>query len=356
MRILFSYIVPSGGMETLNRIRSETLMRYEIKCHLHYQQHGAGLQNISGISTHVINDDESISKLLATREFDAAIVSSDFLMLERLRQLGFTGPIVYEAQGLGTLEQAMHYIQEAEPFIISYANALLYPPTSHLTSLFKKFESLPHYSFPNCVDTENFKYHAHPKYDSPIIGWVGRMEKNKNWRDFLNIGSMLITQYPKMRLWMFDDANIYIESERIAFFETVQQLSLSRNIERFSNVKHSAMPNCYSIIGDSGGFLLSTSILEGFGYAVAEAMSCRCPVLTTNSDGICSFIEHNVTGKFYSVGQIQNGFQEGLEFIQNHELRESIRNQGRAFVENNFKLDSYAEHFMTMLQNLGARN
>lgn len=353
MRILFSYIVPSGGMETLNRIRSEILMRYEIKCHLHYQHHGAGLQNISGISTHVTNDNDSIRKLLETREFNAAIVSSDVSMLERLRQLGFKGPIVFEAQGLGTMEQAVHFIKEAEPFITAYANALLYPPASHLTSLFKSFETLPHFSFPNCVDTENFKYQAHPKYDSPIVGWVGRMEKNKNWRDFLYIGSMLIAQNPNIRLWMFDDANIYMESERIAFFDTVQQLNLSRNIDRFSNVKHSTMSDCYSIIGDSGGFLLSTSTLEGFGYAAAEAMSCRCPVLTTNSDGVCSFIQHNISGKFYSVGQIQNGYQEGLELLQNHELRESIRNQSRSFIENNFKLNTYAYHFMSMLKNLG---
>ncbi len=114
------------------------------------------------------------------------------------------------------------------------------------------------------------------------------------------------------------------------------------------------MPHYYSVIGESGGFfLLSSSVLEGFGYAVAEALSCRCPVLSTDSDGVRAFINHNSTGKFYPLGNIGQAVQEGLELMKNGPLRESIRMRGRSHIESLFSSDTYAAHFIGMLHRLG---
>jgi glycosyltransferase involved in cell wall biosynthesis len=246
-------------------------------------------------------------------------------------------------------------VNDAAPYILAYADALLYPPTSHLVGLFSRFPTKLHFSFPNCVDTIKFQYREHEVTPYPIIGWVGRLEANKNWRECLEIVYRIALHEPQLRLWIFEDSNLSSESERAIFHDTVLHLGLGQRIEHFCNAPHGDMPYYYSAIGESGGFLLSSSILEGFGYAVAEAMSCRCPVLSTDSDGVRAFINPNVTGKFYPHGVIEAAVQEGLELMNPGPLRDSIRLQGRGHIESVFSTNTYFANFMGMLHRLGVQ-
>ncbi|MGO4274311.1 glycosyl transferase, partial [Paenibacillus sp. TAF58] len=127
MKLLFIFYTPSGGMEMLNRQRANALQKNGIDCHLLYLENSAGLQNIEGISTHIMSDDISISHLLQKEQFDALIVTSNYYLLARLRQMGFAKPIIFEAQGFGTKELARYTIYDASTYIKSYADALLYP-------------------------------------------------------------------------------------------------------------------------------------------------------------------------------------------------------------------------------------
>jgi hypothetical protein len=127
----------------------------------------------------VTDNDHEIYHLLHTQGFQAAVVSSNYLMLERLRGMGFKGRLIYEAQGLGQIAEVARIVAAAAPYILTYADALLYPPTSHLVQLFQRFPTKLHFCFPNCVDTAMFQFRPHGKTGYPIIGWVGRLEPNK---------------------------------------------------------------------------------------------------------------------------------------------------------------------------------
>lgn len=112
------------------------------------------------------------------------------------------------------------------------------------------------------------------------------------------------------------------------------------------------MAEYFSRIGDSGGFLCSTSKVEGFGYAVLEAMLCRCPVISTDSDGVKSFIIHNKTGKFFELGNIQQAVNEAVDLMFNQTLREQIRRRGVNHIKNHFSEEKYAENFLNMVKKL----
>jgi hypothetical protein len=45
-------------------------------------------------------------------------------------------------------------------------------------------------------------------------------------------------------------------------------------------------------------------------------MCCKCPVLTTKSGGVESFVFHNVTGKLYEKGDINNVVKEANNLKQ----------------------------------------
>ena len=56
--------------------------------------------------------------------------------------------------------------------------------------------------------------------------------------------------------------------------------------------------------------LLFPTRLEGFGYAVAEAMACGKPVISTNSSSIPEIIEDKINGYLYNVNDVNNFVEE----------------------------------------------
>ncbi|MCY9694366.1 glycosyltransferase family 4 protein [Paenibacillus alginolyticus] len=354
MNVLFVYYVPSGGMDTLNRLRCRALKNYGIQGHCLYYGWGSGMQNISDIPTFVTKNDIEIKHIIDNGNYNVIVVTTDYVSFPRFRMLGFTGKLVLEVQGYGPKEVAREELTRAIPYVNAHAAGLLNPHTPHIAALFSElYPHIPQFNFNNAFDTLSFTYQSLPKQQEPIIGWLGRIQDNKNWREFLNIGHALIHQgYPNLQLWMFEDHHLSVPEERVQFLELVEQLQLKQHLTLRSNVQHAQMPSYYSMIGDSGGFLCSTSKVEGAPYAVLEAMSCRCPVLTTHSDGVSSSICHNVTGKYYHQGDIAGAVEEAKELMGNQELRESIRSHAKFHLQHNFSADAYCRHFIAMLEKL----
>lgn len=357
MKILFTYFIASGGVETLNRLRCRALRQVGIEAHVLYLWDGAGRQNMADISHFITNDDNEMRTVLAAGHYDAIIVTCDHLMLQRIRGLGYSGVLIYEAQGLGTREQASGTLAFASQFIRLYAQAAISPPTTHLMELLQTYLSGVHpFYVQNLIDTEKFTYTPASWLNpsgSLILGWIGRLEHNKNWPLFLQIAASLSHGRDNLQIWMFEDANITEPGEREKFNQTVHDLGLQSILTLRSNIPHDHMPHYLSTIGDSGGMLLSTSFIEGFGYAVAEAMSCGCPVLSTDSDGVRSFIDHNRTGKFFMT--VDEGVREANALIDNRPVTDNIRAQAKQHIYNHFSFARYAADIVNIMAALGLR-
>jgi glycosyltransferase involved in cell wall biosynthesis len=336
-----------------------TIQRAEgegIDCHFLYQWFDPRAQRDAAVvPIHVTDDDGEIRNLLADERYDLVIVNANYLMLERIRRYGYSGPVIFECHGMGTIEETIGEILKALPYIHSCSNAILYPKTEHMRRLFKSlYPAVRQHSFHNCLDTRVFTYRppASPPAD-PIIGWVGRIERNKNWRAFLRMAKVWTDRFPQLRIWLFEDVNLYEAGEREAFEAMLAGYAFGERLVRHTNIPHAAMAEMYSTIGDSGGFLCSTSLNEGFGYALLEAMSCRCPVLASDSDGPRSFIVPGKTGMMYQAGEEEVGIRKGIELLTNSKMREKIRSQGQKHIQEHFSLEVYAENFMRMLRELG---
>lgn len=60
MKLLLVFSTPSGGMETLNRIRSRALAASGVDCHVLYTNGGSGLQNAGGATVLVYQESADI--------------------------------------------------------------------------------------------------------------------------------------------------------------------------------------------------------------------------------------------------------------------------------------------------------
>ncbi|MNJ62055.1 UDP-D-galactose:(glucosyl)lipopolysaccharide-1,6-D-galactosyltransferase [compost metagenome] len=164
------------------------------------------------------------------------------------------------------------------------------------------------------------------------------------------LGHSLSFYYPDLQLWMFEDKNLSVPAERERFLQLVDRLNLQSSLRLFSNVPNADMMANYSLIGDSGGFLCSTSKVEGAPLSILEAMSCRCPVLATYSDGVTASIIHNYSGKNYHLGNLGQAVQEARDLIENPERREAIKNDALLHLKAEFGPEQFYRNFMHMLQ------
>jgi glycosyltransferase involved in cell wall biosynthesis len=353
LKVLFIFSIPGGGLQTLNHERKSALSRRGLECHFLYFK--KPIQEVFFKTDHVyITDkDEEIKNLLLMNQYDAVIVCTYFEYLQRVRQLGFQGKVIFEIQGLGSRQTTEAWLERSKTFVLEHADAVLYPKSKFLDEMIRKnFPNKKLFSFHNCIDTNLFTSVEVPPLNHPIIGWVGRLEANKNWKEFLMIGAALRQINPKIQLWMFHDPTLCTKEARKSFSRWIKKLNLTNHLVIYENVPRHQMPAFYSRMARSGGLLCSTSRQEGFGYVVLEAMSCKCPVLTTKSGGVESFVVHNLTGKLYDVENINNAVIEAKELIENTRLREEIIQLANQLVNTSFKPNQYCDHFMQMLNEI----
>lgn len=353
MKVLFVFYVPSGGVHSLNRQRCLALRRNGIQADCLYYDWGAGFQSLEDFPVYLTRDDRETAHILWSRKYDLIVVTSDFTCFDRFRKLGYTGKMALEIQGYGPPELARRRLVEGAPSIQAHASALLNPNTPHIAFLLQEmYPSIPLFQFNNCFDYERFTYRGltGEDTDSPIIAWLGRIEDNKNWREFLYIGYALQKHYPKLRLWMFEDSNLANPEEKVQFDRMVELLQLGSRLTVRSNVPNDHMMHYFSRIGDSGGFLCSTSKAEGSPLAILEAMSCRCPVLAADCDGVFASVVHNITGKNYKLGDIDHAVRESIELIDNGPLRQNIQSAALLHVQTEFNAEVYCRNFIGMLK------
>lgn len=338
----------------MNRHRCRALRKLGHVGHCLYYSPGSGMQNISDIPTFIANNDAELIQIIEHGRYDAIIATTDYGAFPRFRSLGYTGKFILEIQGYGPQTVARNELTKGIACITQYASALLNPKTFHIAALFDElFPSIPKFHFNNPFDSEMFTYRDLPKITHPIIAWVGRIEDNKNWREFLTIGSHLIHYYnPYIRLWMFEDPDLANAQEREQFKREIERLKLEPYLTIYHNVPNDQMQTYFSMIGDSGGFLCLTSKEEGGPYCVLEAMSCRCPVVSSRKDGVASTIIHNETGKLYTLGDIVEALQESISLLSNEQLRESIRTEAQRLVCTEFTLERYAQNFINMIESI----
>lgn len=353
MRFLFVFYISGGGVDALNRYRCQALKQIGHEGHCLYFRPGPGMQNYKDEVRFVTDSDEEIRQILLAHQYDAIVVTTEHRAFERFRQLGYTGKMVLEIQGYGPKSQARKGLTEAVPYVNAYASGLLNPHTRHISELYEElFPHIPKFYFNNPFDTGSFAYIQIPAPMTPIAAWVGRVEDNKNWREFLVICYYLLRQIPNLQIWIYEDPTFTSPAERADFHETIYQLGLFEHITFYQNVPHSEMRAHYSMIGDSGGLMISTSKEEGAPYSFIEAMNCRCPVLSSEKDGIYQSIIYGQTGKMYPLGQVTAAVNEALDLIRNSAMRQYILANAQRHVAQNFSLQAYAGNFMNMIHSL----
>jgi len=95
-----------------------------------------------------------------------------------------------------------------------------------------------------------------------------------------------------------------------------------------------------------------SSLYEGLGYTLIEAMASEVPVIASNVGGVKEFVKDRVTGLTVEPGDVERLSRAMQELHQSPELRETLVENALRTAEDTFTIERMAECTLALYQRL----
>ena len=182
------------------------------------------------------------------------------------------------------------------------------------------------------VDTKLFKPLGN-SIDHFTVGIVKTMQPVYGIDVLIKAFKLVMEANPNLRTSL----EIYGRGECL---EEYRELSKDLGIEEYVNFRGFVENNQLPAVYNSFSVAVSPSYSESFGVVAVEAMSCGCPVITSDADGFTEVVEDGVTGFIVPKGNPKAIAEAIQKFIDNPGLRETMGRAGRSRVIELYKWDN----------------
>lgn len=136
---------------------------------------------------------------------------------------------------------------------------------------------------PNLVDHRVFSHEGpadffdrDPKFADPAlrpIVWVGRFDKDKGYQYAVRA----LAQLPEDFIGIFVVSLEHDPARTSRFLSECDAMGVRDRVQLYMNLSQLEIANLYRSARDRWGVYMSTSLMESFGYAIAESMECGLP-------------------------------------------------------------------------------
>lgn len=358
-----------GGVETTLLNRLKTLNQLGYISHAYFYYGGTGLNGYNDIPYAISNQRADLKEYLKQTSFQFVTFINTLYNLDVLNEVNYQGKVLFEFHGESPdifrelmrinerqTEFDIHAIIVPSQNVANIAHAYL----THRPDLpiYIAYNTLNTGHFTN-QDSDEFRYHYNIPdtwRSTPLIGWVGRLDPNKNWRLLLRVYRKLLLKYqPNAKLLIASD--LTNSPQLNDFFRKVMKYHLMDHLMVLPNVPYEKMPAYYSLIAQSGGALLSTSYCEGYPYNLLEAQACYCPVVCSDISGTREIVEHYRTGLSFPLDDSASLPAHYLQqMISDHSLRTTMVQNARAFVCQKNDILRNAQDYIHFLIDLAANS
>lgn len=183
------------------------------------------------------------------------------------------------------------------------------------------------------------------KPDEKIILMVGRLDQQKAPYYLVSAFSKVIKQHPKTRLILVGDGVL-----RPSLETQVKDLSLTQNVQFLGSRQD--VPDILSICDI---FALS-SLWEGLGRAMTEAMLVSKPVVVPEIYGIPEIVHHDETGLLYPAGDVDKLAEHLIYLLDNPKERDRLGKNAKALTRCLFSADKMVKDIEEIYDQLLSRN
>ena len=178
----------------------------------------------------------------------------------------------------------------------------------------------------NGIDTSEFKPLANSHRNPYRLITTASADVPLKGLDYtLKALNLLKTNYPKIHLIVIGTIKENGHTRRL-----IDKLGLEPNITFKSNILKADITELYS----TSSIAIVSSLYEGFGYPVIEAMSCEVPLIATNTSSI-----PELTGKYASLIEPRNHeaiIESTIKILSDYDKYKEIAIKGRQHVIENF--------------------
>lgn len=357
MKILVIWrLLTVGGVNAGWRNRAIFFKKHGITTEFLYTTDHGGLHIMEDVAkVYLTKDKNEIVSIIKENHYDAVIVVDTGDAFKWLKKAKYKGPVIVEARTpeLIKLNPHLNSFHGIKP------EAIIVPSRyqKQLVSIIS--EGVPIQVIYNGVDATYMHPQALSEEDSAtapilptnkkIIGWIGRLDKRKNWPMLLEIAKRVKAERDDVEFWVIGGAQ---SVQREEFRQTWQEESLTDVVKWFPVIPYQQMPSVYAKIRESGGCTLATTKTESFGNTFVESMMCGVPVVASRMMPITELVVEGETGLLFRGMNVDEAVKQLSKILDDGELQKRMSTQASQHAYENFRIEVVARDYVQFLQKI----
>ena len=161
-----------------------------------------------------------------------------------------------------------------------------------------------------------------------LLGSVGRLSFQKDPITMINAFDIVVKRFSNAHLVLVGDGEL-----RNDIIDRIDQLKLNDRVHLTGN-KNSPWEIYHSL-----DLFIMSSIYEGLGRSITEALSCGVPVVCTSVEGVPEIVRDNKTGILVPPKDFIALADGVIKSLNNMEAAKKMTRKGRKFVNDNFDVN-----------------
>ena len=175
---------------------------------------------------------------------------------------------------------------------------------------------------------DEFRKELNLENDHLLLGSVGRLSNQKDPITMIDAFGIISKPFPNAHLALVGDGEL-----KGKILEKIDQLKLNDRIHLTGNKN-----NPWSVYHSMDLFIMS-SIYEGLGRSITEALSCGVPVVCTDVEGVPEIVRDNITGILVRPKDSNKLADAIIRTLNDMETAKKMAEEGRRFVNDNFDVN-----------------
>lgn len=357
MKVLVIWrLLTVGGVNAGWRNRSIYFKKHGIETEFLYTTDHGGLHIMQDIApVYITKDEQEIVQIIKNNHYDAIIVVDTGKAFKWIKKAGFIGPVIVEARTpeLIKIQPQLNSFRGIQP------EAIIVPSIYQQRMIRIITDGIPIHVIYNGIDTgvyralsmDEIDYDSIPLFPlgKKVIGWIGRLDKRKNWQMLLEVAKIIKSQRTDIEIWLIGGAQ---SVQREEFKMRWQEEQLTDIIKWFPVIPYQQMPHVYAKIRQSGGCTLATTKTESFGNTFIESMVCGVPVVASKMVPVTELVEHGVHGMLFRGQNVEDAVKQLYTILDNPAQYKQMSQAAIRQVHEKFAIEKVAKEYIELLKEI----